>query len=27
MLKYGVAWLLGVPVGVLILVYLFFHLL
>lgn len=27
MLKYGVAWLLGVPLGLLIIIYLIFHLL
>ncbi len=26
MIKYGIAWLLGVPIGVLILVYIFMHL-
>jgi hypothetical protein len=27
MLKYGVAWLLGVPLGLLVVIYLIFHLL
>jgi len=26
MFKYGVAWLLGVPVGLLVVIYLLFHL-